>query len=79
MKKYFIASTITPPYVLSQSLWYNSYIKIDNKAIYLKFFSTKNINFITQLSNTDGSVKNWNILTTEFALQNKGQFYWLQL
>ena len=78
-KKYFIASPITPSCVLSQFLWYNSYIKIDNKAVYLKFFSTKNINFITQLFNTDGSVKNWNILKTEFALQNKDQFCWLQL
>ena len=79
MKKYFIASTITPPYVLSQSLWYNSYIKIDNKAIYLKFFPTENINFITQLINTDRSVKSWNILKMEFALQEKDQFCWLQL
>ena len=58
-------------------LWYNSYIEIDSKA--MKFFSTKNINFITQLFNADGSVKNWNILKTEFALQNKDQFCWLQL
>ena len=27
----------------------------------------------------DGSVKNWNILKTEFALQNKDQYCWLQL
>ena len=27
----------------------------------------------------DGSVKNWNILKTEFSLQNKDQFCWLQL
>ena len=78
-EKYFIASPITPYCVLSQSLWYNSYIKIDYKAVYLKFFSAKNINFKTQLFNTDGSVKNWIILKTEFALQNKDQFCWLQL
>ena len=78
-KKYFIASPITPSGVLSQFIWYNSYIKIDSKAVYLKSFSTKNINFVTQLFNTDGSVKNWNILKTEYALQNKDQFCWLQL
>ena len=33
-KKYFIASPITPSCVLSQFLWYNGYIKIDNKAVY---------------------------------------------
>ena len=40
-KKYFIASPITPSSVLSQFIWYNSYIKIDNKAVYLKFFFNK--------------------------------------
>ena len=78
-KKYFIASTITPSGVLSQFIWYNSYVKIDNEAVYLKSFSTKNINFITQLFNTDESVKNWNILKIEYALQNKDQFCWLQV
>ena len=32
-KKYFIASPITLSWVLSQFLWYSSYIKIDNKAV----------------------------------------------
>ena len=79
LKKYFISPPITPSCVLSQFLWYNSYIKIDNKAVNLNFFSTKNINFITQLFNADGSVKNWNFLKTEYALQNKDQVCWLQL
>ena len=78
--KYFIASPMTPSCILSQFIWHSSYIKIDSKAVvYLKSFSTKNINFVTQLFNTDGSVKDWNILETEYALQNKGQFCWLQL
>ena len=77
-KKYFIASPITPSCDLSRFTWYNSYIKIDNKAVYLKVLSTKYINFITHLFNTDGSVKNWNILKTEYALQNKDHFFWLQ-
>ena len=70
-KKYFLASPITTSCVLSQFLCYNSYIKMDNKAVYLKFFATNNISFITQLLNADRSVKNWNILKTESALQNK--------
>ena len=48
-------------------------------TVYLKIFSTKNINFLTQLFNTDGSVQNWNIFKTEYVLQNKDQFCWLQL
>ena len=74
-----MAPPITPSCVLSQFLWYNSYIKIDNKAVYLNFFSAKNINFITQLFHSDGSIKNWNILKTQCALQDKGHFCRLQL
>ena len=70
-KKYFIASPITPSGILSQFIWYNSYIKIDSKAVYFKTFLTKSINFVTQLFNTDGSVKRWNFLKTDYALQNK--------
>ena len=33
-EKYFIRPPITTPCILSQFLWYNSYIKIDNKAAY---------------------------------------------
>ena len=79
-KKYFLSlPIITPSCVLSQFLRFNSYIKIDNKAFYLKFFSTKNINFIIQLFNIYGSVKNWNILKTEYALPNKDRSCWFQL
>ena len=35
----------------------------------MKFFSTKSINFITQLFHSDGSVKNWNILKTKYAFK----------
>ena len=35
--------------------------------------------FIQKNIGQNGSVKNWNILKTEFALQNKAQFCWLQL
>ena len=45
------------------------HIKTDNKSVYLKFFSTKSINFITQLFHSDGLVKNWNILKTKCALK----------
>ena len=57
-KKFFIAPPVTTSCVLRQFLWHNSYIKIDTKAVYLTFFSTKNINFLTQVFHSDGSVKN---------------------
>ena len=78
-KKYIIAHAKTPSCVLCQFLLHNSYINIDNKAVYLKFFSTNNINFTTQLLHWDGSVKNWNILKSEYILQNKEDVCWLHL
>ena len=77
-----IINWIQPPIrlscVLSQFLWYNSYIKTLNKAVYLKFFSVRNINFITQLFYLDGSLKTWKILKTEYSFQDKGHFCRLQ-
>ena len=52
--RYVIAPPIKPSCVLSQFLWYNTYIKIDNKAAYLNLISKKNINFISQLFNKEG-------------------------
>ena len=76
-KKYFIVPPALPCCVFSQFLWYNNYIKIDTKAV-SNFFSTKNISFIIQLFNTDGSVKNWNFVKTKYTIQDKDQFCWLQ-
>ena len=53
-----------PCCILSHILWYNIYIKNDNKVVYLNFFQAKNINVITQLFYSDGSFKNWKILNT---------------
>ena len=70
-KEYFGCTSYNTFLRSSQFVWCNSYIKIDNKALYLKSFSERNINFITPLFHSDGSVKKWNILKTEYALQNK--------
>ena len=40
-KKYFMGPPITLSSVLSQFLWYNGYIKIHNKAVYLIFFQQR--------------------------------------
>ena len=70
-ERYCKTSPVTPSYVLSQFLC--------NKSVHFQRFSTKNINFVTQLFHSDGTIKNWNDLKTEFALQNKDHFSWLQL
>ena len=47
-RKYFIAPRVTPS-VLSQFIWRNSHIEIGSMFVYFQRFSTKNINFVTQL------------------------------
>ena len=48
-----------PSLVSSQFLWYNSYIKIDNKVVCYKDFADKNINYVSDLFDEDGELKSW--------------------
>ena len=43
--------------VASQFIWYNKHIQIGNKSIYLHNFSSKNLNFVGQLFDTDRKLK----------------------
>ena len=72
-KKYFIVLPF-----LSSFSGITVILKLITGMSTLSFFSTKNINFMTELFHSGGSVKNWNILKTEYALQNQGHFCWLQ-
>ena len=47
--QYFSSSPETPSQVLSQFLWYNNYIKIEDAVIYFEKFSNKTINFLSKL------------------------------
>ena len=44
-----------------------------------KLLSKLNIKFVTQIFRSDGTIKNWNNLNTEFTLQSKDHFSWLRL
>ena len=48
-----------PSLVSSQFLWYNSYIKIDNKVVCYKDFADKNINYVSDLFDENGELKSW--------------------
>ena len=64
---------------MSQILWYNIYIQIDEGDVHLSRFSQNNLNFVSQLFNTNGSIKTWYLLKQEFHLKNNSYFQWLQL
>ena len=78
-KRYFSASPEIPSCILSQNLWFNKFIILDNSYVNFTNFSTKNINFMIDLVNENCSFKNWESLKSEYNLDNKLYFQWIQL
>ena len=75
---YFSSISLVDSCILSQNLWYNSYIKINNTPVYIQEFSEKNINFLCQFFDSYGNLKSWDTFKSDFNL-NKTYFKWLQL
>ena len=65
--------------ILSEVTWFNSNIKVDSRPVRFSFFSDKNLNFIGQLFNDNGSIKPWKDLKFEFHLKDTHKIYWLQI
>ena len=63
--------------ILSQFIWFNLNIKVDNKPMEF-FFSDKNFNFIGQLFNDNGNVEPWESIRIEFHIKDTHRIYWLQ-
>ena len=77
-KTHFFSSPETPACLLSQFLWFNKYIQIEDNAVCLTKLAAKNIDFLSQLFE-GGSLKSWNDLKIEYNLTNENYFQWLQL
>ena len=65
--------------ILSQYLWYNRSIQIDNSSVYFLKFSENNISYISQLFSDNGSIKQWHDFKREHNLHESFYFQWLQL
>ena len=78
-KKHLTRKPEIPSCILSQYLWYDENIQVDKNSIYLVRFSEKNINYVSQLFQPDGSIKKWHELKTEHELHENSSFQWLQL
>ena len=57
--KYLSSLATLPSTIACQFIWFNKYIQIDNKSIYLYNFSNRNLNFVRQLFDTDDKLKSW--------------------
>ena len=78
-KTFFSKTPETPFSILSQFLWYIIKIQIDESEVHLSRFSQNNLNFVSRLFNTNGSIKAWHFLKQEYPLNNNSYFQWLQL
>ena len=77
-KTHFSSSPEPPACLLSQFLWFNKYIQIEDNPVCLTKFAAKNIYFLSQLF--EGvRLKSWNDLKIEYNLTNETHFQWLQL
>ena len=68
-----------PSSVAAHCLWYNKYIKIDDKTIFSSSLSAKGINFVGQLFQNNQQIKKWNELKTEFDLIENEKFLIVQI
>ena len=64
--------------ILSQCLWYNANIQVDQTSIqFSRFFEKKNIHFVSQLFNNNGSIKKWYEFKREYNLHDNSYFQWV--
>ena len=77
--KCFFCSPYLPSAILSQLLWFNSNIKIDNKIIFISGFASKNINSVGQIFHENGKTKSWDYIKSEYNLESKLNYRWIQL
>ena len=77
--KYYSCTPEVPSLVSSQFLWYNSYIKVDNKVVCYKDFADKKINYIKNLFDEYGELKSWQKILSDFKLTQKSYFKWFYL
>ena len=78
-KKYLTRKPEIPSCTLSQYLWYSNIIQVEKHLIYLVQFSEENINYVSQLFRSEGSIKTWHEIKTEHELHENSYFQWLQL
>ena len=57
-KKIFYVNPCVPSCMLNQVLWFHKFIQINRKPVFYKRFSLNNINFLMQLVDGDGFLKN---------------------
>lgn len=66
--------TEIPSYILSQYLWYNGSIQVDNSSVYFLKFSEKSINYVLQHFSDNCGSKTWHEFKRECNLHESSHF-----
>ena len=62
-----VSSTTTPENILSQTLWFNEFIKINHKTIFIKNLSDIGIYYINDIVDQNGHILNYERFTNAYG------------
>ena len=77
--KYLSFPVSLPSKITSQFLWFSIYIKVDRKCIYFRDFSKKGLNFVRQLFELKGKLKNWIEIKDKYHALESKRYQWRKL
>ena len=76
---YYTSPPTLPSTISSQYLWFNTFIKIENRVVYYKEFSDNQINYVCDFFDRNGNLKSWVNFVHEYKILKKMYFKWFQL
>ena len=68
-----------PSSILSQFLWFNEYIKVDNTSIYFSYFADEGLGYVNQLFDSNGKLFSWEDIKMQYNLKEHMKFKWMQI
>ena len=83
--KYYSSQPSLTSTIISQYLWFNSFIEIDKEIVFIGSFQKNkkkqntHTNFVDDLIKENEKFKTWEQITHEFAIDKNLHFKWVQL
>ena len=74
-----MSSPTLPSTISSQYLWFNTFIKIENRVVYDKEFSDNQVSHVRDFFDRNSNLKSWVNLVHEYKVLKKMYFKWFQL
>ena len=71
---YYTSPPTLPSTISSQYLWFNTFIKIENRVVYYKEFSDNQINYVCDFFDRNGNLKSWVNFVHEYKIEKKNVF-----